>query len=38
VAKIKENEEKIKTNKQLPYLISNVIEILDLENDEDEDE
>lgn len=28
--KIKENNEKIKMNKQLPYLVSNVIEILDL--------
>jgi 26S proteasome regulatory subunit T5 len=28
--RIKENNEKIKMNKQLPYLVSNVIEILDL--------
>lgn len=38
--KIRENEEKIKLNKQLPYLVSNVIEILDLrqidELDDDE--
>ena len=26
-AKIKENAEKIKMNKQLPYLVSNVIEV-----------
>ena len=35
--KIKENQEKIKLNKQLPYLVSNVVEILDVEKDEDED-
>ncbi|KAJ8051040.1 26S proteasome regulatory subunit 6A [Holothuria leucospilota] len=29
--KIKENEEKIKVNKTLPYLVSNVIELLDVE-------
>eukprot|EP00823_Brevimastigomonas_motovehiculus_P001054 TRINITY_DN1157_c0_g1_i1.p1 TRINITY_DN1157_c0_g1~~TRINITY_DN1157_c0_g1_i1.p1 ORF type:complete len:453 (+),score=130.68 TRINITY_DN1157_c0_g1_i1:145-1503(+) len=29
--KIKENNDKIKMNKQLPYLVSNVIEILDLD-------
>ena len=28
--KIKENKEKIKLNKQLPYLVGNVVEILDL--------
>ena len=28
--KIKENAEKIKLNKQLPYLVGNVVEILDL--------
>ena len=32
-AKIKENEEKIKMNKQLPYLVANVVEILDLEEE-----
>jgi len=37
--KIKENNEKIKMNKQLPYLVANVIEILDLDpNDEVETE
>lgn len=34
--KIIENEEKLKLSKQLPYLVSNVIEILEL-SDEDED-
>lgn len=29
--KIKENAEKIKVNKTLPYLVSNVIEILDVD-------
>ena len=35
--KIKDNNEKIKMNKQLPYLVSNVIEILNLEPETDED-
>jgi len=36
--KIKENNEKIKLNKQLPYLVGNVVEILDLDpNEGDED-
>jgi 26S proteasome regulatory subunit T5 len=35
--KIKENQEKIKLNKQLPYLVGNVVEILDV-NPEDEAE
>ncbi|XP_014665246.1 PREDICTED: 26S protease regulatory subunit 6A-B [Priapulus caudatus] len=35
--KIKENAEKIKVNKTLPYLVSNVIELLDM-NPEDEEE
>ena len=35
-AKIRENNEKLKLSKQLPYLVSNVIEILDIaEDDED---
>jgi len=34
----KENTEKIKLNKQLPYLVGNVIEILDSVPDEDEHE
>ena len=28
--KIKDNQEKIKLNKQLPYLVGNVVEILDV--------
>ncbi|CAK8683501.1 26S proteasome regulatory subunit 6A-B [Clavelina lepadiformis] len=32
--KIKENAEKIKVNKTLPYLVSNVIELLDVDPDE----
>jgi 26S proteasome regulatory subunit T5 len=36
--KIKENAEKIKLNKQLPYLVSNVVELLDLQPEEDEEE
>jgi len=36
--KIKENKEKIKLNKALPYLVANVVEILDdLEQDEEDD-
>jgi len=36
--KIKENAEKIKLNKQLPYLVGNVVEILDMDpNEPDED-
>jgi len=33
--KIKENEQKIKMNKTLPYLVSNVIEILDVNPEEE---
>eukprot|EP00698_Gefionella_okellyi_P017595 TRINITY_DN5173_c0_g1_i1.p1 TRINITY_DN5173_c0_g1~~TRINITY_DN5173_c0_g1_i1.p1 ORF type:complete len:435 (-),score=116.23 TRINITY_DN5173_c0_g1_i1:486-1790(-) len=33
--KIKDNNEKIKLNKQLPYLVGNVVELLDLTNEED---
>lgn len=36
-ALIKDNNEKIKMNKQLPYLVSNVIEILNLEPEQDDD-
>lgn len=36
-AAIKDNNEKIKMNKQLPYLVSNIVEILDLEPEADED-
>lgn len=35
--RIKENNDKIKLNKQLPYLVGNVVEILDI-NPEDEEE
>lgn len=35
--KIKDNTEKIKVNKTLPYLVSNVIELLDIEQEEEED-
>lgn len=35
--KIKENTEKIKVNKTLPYLVSNVIEILDVDPDDQEE-
>jgi 26S proteasome regulatory subunit T5 len=35
--KIKDNTDKIKMNKQLPYLVANVIEILDLEPEQEED-
>lgn len=37
-ARIKENQEKIKLNKQLPYLVSNIVEVLDVEPDEGEAE
>lgn len=36
--KIKENKEKIKLNNQLPYLVGNVVEVLDLQPEEDEEE
>eukprot|EP00177_Eucheuma_denticulatum_P002804 GFKZ01005033.1.p1 GENE.GFKZ01005033.1~~GFKZ01005033.1.p1 ORF type:complete len:429 (+),score=104.12 GFKZ01005033.1:237-1523(+) len=35
--KIKENTEKVKLNKQLPYLVGNIVEILDIEEEEEED-
>ena len=35
--KIKDNNDKIKMNKQLPYLVANVIEILELEPEVEED-
>uniref|UniRef100_A0A6A7G8V6 26S protease regulatory subunit 6A homolog n=2 Tax=Hirondellea gigas TaxID=1518452 RepID=A0A6A7G8V6_9CRUS len=37
-AKIKENKDKVKMNKQLPYLVANVVEISDLEDDEAEED
>ncbi|KAJ3320900.1 26S proteasome regulatory subunit 6A, partial [Gonapodya sp. JEL0774] len=36
--RIKDNKEKIKLNKQLPYLVSNVVEIMDMAPDEEEEE
>ncbi|CAO1419699.1 unnamed protein product [Diamesa serratosioi] len=36
--KIKDNTEKIKVNKTLPYLVSNVIELLDVEQEEEEND
>mmetsp|Transcript_25617 Transcript_25617/g.51407 ORF Transcript_25617/g.51407 Transcript_25617/m.51407 type:complete len:387 (+) Transcript_25617:70-1230(+) len=35
---IKENREKIKLNKQLPYLVGNVVEILDIGEDSEDEE
>jgi 26S proteasome regulatory subunit T5 len=37
-SKVKENQEKIKLNKQLPYLVSNIVEVLDLNELEEEPE
>jgi len=37
-ARVKENQEKIKLNKQLPYLVSNIVEVLDVEPEEGEAE
>jgi len=37
-AKIKENVDKVKLNKQLPYLVGNVVEILELEPDGEEED
>eukprot|EP01006_Ploeotia_vitrea_P036951 TRINITY_DN66078_c3_g8_i1.p1 TRINITY_DN66078_c3_g8~~TRINITY_DN66078_c3_g8_i1.p1 ORF type:complete len:413 (+),score=213.63 TRINITY_DN66078_c3_g8_i1:83-1321(+) len=36
--KVKDNEAKVKLNKQLPYLVANVVEILDLKQEADESE
>ena len=36
--RIKDNQEKIKLNKQLPYLVGNVVEILDVNPEEEEEE
>lgn len=37
--RIKENQEKIKVNKQLPYLVGNIVELLDIDpNDEPEED
>jgi len=35
--RLKENQEKIKMNKQLPYLVGNVIEVLDAPEEDEED-
>mmetsp|Transcript_1342 Transcript_1342/g.1611 ORF Transcript_1342/g.1611 Transcript_1342/m.1611 type:complete len:445 (-) Transcript_1342:84-1418(-) len=35
---IKENREKVKLNKQLPFLVGNVVELLDLENEEENED
>lgn len=37
-AKIKENKDKIKLNKTLPWLVANVVEVLPLEENEEDDE
>jgi 26S proteasome regulatory subunit T5 len=34
---IADNKNKIKQNKQLPWLVSNVVEILDIEPEQDDD-
>ena len=34
---LKDNKEKIKLNSQLPYLVSNIVEVLDLEDEDEED-
>merc|ERR1719497_265390 len=36
--KTKDNKEKIKLNRQLPHLVANVAEILDMEQDEDDED
>jgi 26S proteasome regulatory subunit T5 len=36
--RIKENYEKIKLNNQLPYLVSNIVEVLDMDPEEEEEE
>lgn len=35
---IKENTDKVQQNKQLPYLVSSIVELLDVEPDEEEEE
>ena len=35
---LQENVEKIKLNNQLPYLVSNIVEVLDVDPEEDEEE
>lgn len=36
--RVKDNKEKIKLNNQLPYLVGNVVEVLDIDPEEDEEE
>lgn len=36
--RIRENKEKVKLNNQLPYLVGNVVEVLDVNPDEEEEE
>ncbi|KAI4372278.1 hypothetical protein MLD38_010527 [Melastoma candidum] len=36
--KIEENQEKVKLNKQLPYLVGNIVEILEMNPDDDAEE
>jgi 26S proteasome regulatory subunit T5 len=36
--KIKENKEKIKLNNQLPYLVGNIVEVLDVKPEDEEEE
>lgn len=36
--RIKDNHEKIKLNNQLPYLVGNIVEVLDVDPDEEEEE
>lgn len=36
--KVKENKEKIKLNNQLPYLVGNVVEILEIKPEEEDEE
>lgn len=36
--KIRENKEKIKLNNQLPYLVGNIVELLDINPDAEEEE
>jgi 26S proteasome regulatory subunit T5 len=38
IERTKENQDKIKLNKQLPYLVGNIVEVLDLGCGEDEEE
>ena len=36
--RIKENHEKIKLNNQLPYLVGNIVEVLDIDPEEEGEE